>query len=88
MGDKGINDIKEKVKNFIFEEFTVANKKLDDNLPLFEAGLIDSLGMIKLMAFIEESFGVVINPSEVVIDNFDTIDKISRIISEKLLHKS
>jgi len=39
--------------------------------------------MVKLTAFIEETFGIVINPSEATMDNFDTIEKIAEIVNEK-----
>lgn len=80
-------DILRRIKGFISEEFLSKDMELKENQSLFESGIIDSLGMIKLMAIIEDSFGVIINPSDVAIDNFDTIEKISQIVSERLINK-
>lgn len=77
------DDVKKDIKRFILEEFLPKGYDLKDNEFLFDSGIIDSLGMIKLTAFIEKTFDVVINPSEVTMDNFNTIEKIARIISEK-----
>lgn len=77
------DDVKRDIKNFILEEFLSEGYNLSDNELLFDVGIIDSLGMIKLTAFLEENFGVVINPSEVTMDNFDTIEKIAKIVSER-----
>ena len=78
------SDVKEKIRKFIIDEFMPEGSNLDDNEPLFENGIIDSLGLIKLSTFIGDSFGVVINPSDVSMDNFDNIEKIDNLISGKL----
>jgi len=77
-----LDDVKIAIRGFILEEFAQHHRLKDDEL-LFEAGIIDSLGMVKLTAFIEETFGIVINPSEATMDNFDTIEKIAEIVNEK-----
>lgn len=83
------DDVKKEVKKFILEEFLPEGYVLKDDeflfdTGVFDTGVIDSLGMIKLMAFIEKTFDVVINPSEVTMDNFNTVEKIVRIINEKI----
>lgn len=83
MSNKGYN-IKEEIKKFILEEFLPQGYKLKDDELLFDSGIIDSLGVIKLTAFIEEKFKTVINPSEVRIENFNTVNKIATIITEKI----
>jgi len=76
-------EVKKEIKKFILEEFLPNGYDLNNNELLFDSGIIDSLGMIKLTAFIENTFDIVINPSEVTMDNFNTVEKIARIISEK-----
>lgn len=53
----------------------------DDNLLL--SGLIDSLGIMRLIAFIEEQFGVEVQPEEVTIDNFRTINVIAGYLQSR-----
>ena len=53
--------MKEKIKKFITENFLFGERELKDDEPLFESGIIDSLGLIKLIAFIEEKFNVSMN---------------------------
>ena len=77
------SNIKKDIKEFILDEFSPEESQLKDNILLFDAGIIDSLGMVKLTAFIKESYGVNINPSEVTMENFNTIEKIAKFISEK-----
>ena len=81
---ENIYNIKEVIKTFILEEFLPKGYFLDDDTDLFDSGIIDSLGVIKLTAFIEESFRIVINPSEVRFENFNSVNKIVEIISKKI----
>ena len=46
--------------------------------PLFSAGLLDSVSMVSLIAFIEQGSGMVIRPEDVSLENFDTADRILR----------
>lgn len=66
--------------NLLFEE-------LDDPLTadenLLESGLIDSLGIMKLVAFLEDEFNVSIPPEDLTIENFMTIGHMSAYLSKK-----
>lgn len=43
---------------------------------LFSTGMMDSVGMVGLIAFVEENTGLRVQPNDVTLDNFDTIDAI------------
>jgi len=47
-------------------------------------GLIDSLGIFKLIAFVEERFAVTIEPDEVLLENFQTPRALRNLIAKKL----
>ncbi len=47
-------------------------------------GLVDSLGIFKLVAFVEESFEVTIEPDEVLLENFQTLRALRNLIVKKL----
>jgi acyl carrier protein len=76
-------DIRKEIRIFIIDEFGIRDSKLEDSTSLFDSGIVDSLGLIKLTAFIEKKFKVIINPSEVTMDNFNTIAKIVVQIDKK-----
>jgi acyl carrier protein len=76
--------VKEKIKNFIVENFLFGERGLKDDEPLFESGIIDSLGLIKLLAFIEENFNVSIDMSEIMIENFNTVNDILETLSSRV----
>ncbi len=54
----------------------------DDNLML--GGNIDSLGVIKLVNFLEKQFGVKIRPGEITLKNFKTVNRMVDFIDRKL----
>lgn len=50
---------------------------------LFTNGLVDSFGVLRLIAFLEENFGVVIDTNEQELGDFDTINKILALLKAK-----
>lgn len=46
-------------------------------------GLVDSLGIFKLIAFVEEKFAVTIAPDEVLLENFQTLRAVRNLIVKK-----
>lgn len=56
--------------------------ELDANTPLLEWGVIDSLSMVDLLAFIEREFGVHIADEDVLPENFATLRAIARLIEQ------
>ncbi len=57
---------------------------LEDNYPLIERGVIDSLGMLSLLEFVERKFSVQIGDAEITPENFETPLAISKLIECKL----
>lgn len=53
----------------------------DDDLLL--TGLVDSLGVMRLVAYIEDTFAVSVHPGDVTIENFRTIADMTRYIQEQ-----
>ena len=70
------------LKEYIAQEFMFDRpaSDLDGNISLIEEGIIDSLGIFMLISFIESQFGVKVQPEDVVLDNFKTIDTIKELI--------
>jgi acyl carrier protein len=50
---------------------------------LIESGILDSLTMLKLVTFLEEKFGVKVDPEDVVRENFETVAMILNFMDEK-----
>jgi acyl carrier protein len=54
---------------------------------LLGRGVIDSVNMLKLLAFIEERFGIRISDDELIPENFETINAICKLIEKKIYLK-
>lgn len=59
------------------------DEKLDINDDLLGSGLIDSLGMMKLILFIENEFNVKVPPEDMTIENFMTVKHINEYLINK-----
>jgi acyl carrier protein len=56
---------------------------VDSKTLLLEEKIIDSMGVIELVAFIEATYGVELTDDDLTVDNFKDIDTIVKLISEK-----
>jgi len=66
-------------KNFIYND----KKKLGDDESLLASGVVDSTGVLELIAFLETKFGVKFADNELVADNFDSVNKIISFLLRK-----
>ena len=71
------------IDNFLFEE----NGKLDEKTSLLETGIIDSTGILELVTFIEESFGVIVEDEEMIPENLDSIGNLVGYLKRKRMHQ-
>ena len=72
------------IKAFIQKEFLRdqgPDLEITDNL--IEQGIIDSLGIMRLLTYLERSFGIKVTDEELVPVNFETIESISSFIRSK-----
>ncbi|MBI5586772.1 MAG: acyl carrier protein [Deltaproteobacteria bacterium] len=77
--------MKEKIREFITKNFLfgASDSDLNDSDSFLDKGIIDSTGMLELVAFIEEDFGVKVQDEELVPENLDSIDRLADFISRK-----
>ncbi len=84
-GGVGMELIEQKVREYITSELLRESRgKLDRETPLIEEGVIDSLGLFRLVAFIEEAFGVAIQDEDLRLENFQTIRQIGQYVTARL----
>ena len=71
---KNKNEIKEDIKNYILEASLSDVKDVDDTDLIFENGLLDSMGLLFLIEFLDENFDVKVNDEELNPKNFESIN--------------
>jgi acyl carrier protein len=73
------------VKQFILDEFLPEEdpKELTDSTPLITNGILDSVARLKLVAFLEERFGIGIEAHEADVEYLNTISEITKLVASK-----
>jgi acyl carrier protein len=72
---------RDEIRGFISDTFFVDD--FADGDSFLKAGIIDSTGMMELVAFIEQQFSVKVDDSELVPENLDSLDNLCRFIERK-----
>lgn len=80
-----MDDVKQAVKTYILDEFLPGEdpSELTDETPLITGGILDSISTLKLVTFLEERFGVVLEAHEAGADHLDTVGRIADLIAGK-----
>ena len=78
-------DIKATVKTFILKEFLPGEDPaaLTDTTALVTTGILDSIAVLKAVTFLENQFGITIEPHEAVVENLNTLSDMARLIMTK-----
>jgi len=66
--------------NFLFGS---GDAKLSDDDSFFETGIIDSTGMLELVSFVENEFGIEVADAELIPENLDSINRLAGFIDRK-----
>lgn len=77
-------DIKSKIKEYIIESTFEDVQGITDETLIFEEGVLDSMGLLFLIEFLQEEFNVTTNDDELVVENFESINKIVAFLNSKL----
>ena len=78
-----MNNVIEHVREFIKTSLMVP-EDINDNTSLMSSGVIDSMGIIEVISFIEDNYSIVVGDDEVSEENFDSIEKIAFFIQNRL----
>ena len=78
-------DIKASLKSFILNEYLPGEDPaaLTNDTPLMTTGILDSIAVLKVVTFLENQFGITIEPHEAVVENLNTLSDISRLVMSK-----
>jgi acyl carrier protein len=79
-------DINKSLEQFIQEQIIKGQRNVDlqQFTNLIEEGIIDSLGIMKLLTFIEESFDLQISDEELLPENFESLKAICDMVQNKV----
>lgn len=79
-----VDTVSEKIKSFIWKNFPLARKRSihNDDL-LLEGGIIDSLGVLNLVSYVEEEFQISVSDDDLVPDHFRTIGHLADFVLKR-----
>ena len=62
---------------------SIHNNDIADGDNLFEAGMLDSIEITSLIVFIEKNFDVIIDPDDIIEENFNSLNSLLKLIESK-----
>jgi acyl carrier protein len=80
-----MDQIEQVIHGFILEEFLPGEDpgELTDQTPLITGGILDSITTLKLVTFLEDRFGILIEAHEAGVEHLDSIHQIARLVEDK-----
>src|SRR5213080_2298093 len=82
--NNGVGDVKESIRAFVLEYAAGRVTELKDDEPLLTSNIIDSLGSFRMIAFLEETFPLTIEDTDMVPENFQTLNDVESFVARKL----
>ncbi|MGD2101047.1 MAG: acyl carrier protein [Acidimicrobiia bacterium] len=77
--------VQDKLRSYIVEELRFPGQASDlaGDLPLLEREILDSMGILQVVTYLEGEFGIEIDDEDLVAENFATIDAIAGLVESK-----
>ena len=74
------------IKEYISQElaYNRPDLVLTDEFKLIEQSIIDSMGIFRLTTFMEEEFDIVLEPKDLLLENFESLQAIKSLLLSKL----
>ena len=78
-------NLESEIRKFITENmlFGADGFSYDDNDSLLEAGIVDSIGVMELVSFVDKTYKVTVPPEDISPDNFDSISRLANYIRRR-----
>ena len=82
-------EIRRRIHRYILENFlfTDDDDALDDEASFLEEGIVDSTGILELVMFVEETFGIAVKDEELLPENFDSVVQLADYVMRKLAER-
>jgi len=83
------SSMNERIRAFVLEKFPLARKRsVKDSDELLESGIVDSLGVLDLVHFLEQQFSITVVDDELIPENFRTVDHIVAFVERRTTSSS
>ena len=84
-GHAATDGVKERVRLYIIDNFLMGGSEIaiQDDTSFMDSGIVDSVGFIEIIAFLEESCDIVVLDEEMVPENLDSLRSIEAFVTRK-----
>lgn len=82
----GLNLIRQQIHEYVAMNFLFdgSSTPLDDNRPLMEDAILDQTGVLELVLFIEETYGIQVDDADLTPDNFESVNAIAKYVFQRM----
>jgi acyl carrier protein len=79
------NTIAQEIRGFVVANFLFGQESggLTEEQSFLETGIIDSTGVLELVAFLEQHYGIAVDDRELLPENLDSIGNVTRFVTRK-----
>jgi acyl carrier protein len=81
--NQNTHTIREKIKAYVLQT-AYSETEIKDNTLIFKEGFFDSMGFVMLISFLDENLGITVSDDELIEENFESIDAITKYVGSKL----
>jgi len=85
--ETNIMDTKQRIRNYIQNNFGNYDKELEDSTPLLENAVIDSTGVTELVFFVKDEFGIEVPAEDILPGHFDSVASLANYVESRLSPK-
>jgi len=79
-----MSDVKNKIRTFIIDNYLFGDDAgLEESTSFLDEGIVDSTGILELIEYISEEFGITVEDEELIPENLDSINNVSAFIGRK-----
>jgi acyl carrier protein len=70
------------IRRYVLENFLYTDDEnlLQDDVSFLENGVVDSTGVLELVLFVEDTFGIPVQDEEIVPENFDSVNRLAQYV--------
>ncbi|MBC6445391.1 MAG: acyl carrier protein [Alphaproteobacteria bacterium GM202ARS2] len=84
MQETNLDSIQQPIKGFMQERFpALKSTDLDSATSLLDGDAIDSMGLLELVAYLEETFDITFDDDDLNPENFDSVERLTQLVLEK-----
>jgi acyl carrier protein len=69
-----------RIRTYIAQNLAFGGESFESDTSLVGAGIIDSVGILELVAYLQSEFGIEIVQEEVTLDNFDSVSRMAEFV--------